>query len=131
MNLETYGRKNKDKKSLKNILVIIIVILFLISGALSRRNANCKDTEIEKVKKEIGTKDNVDMNNYRQDPYLGKNIFILATVFINVIIFIILAFAVFNYSLRPSINLNLYLIAGISLYIISVAVYLVRSKIIG
>ncbi len=113
------------------ILASAFAILFLMSSILARRNMEEKDAGIEMGKKEIGRSDNVNVNNYKKNPYLKKNAFILGIVFINIIVFIILALAVLNYSIRPSINLNIYLIAGVLLYLILMAIYLVRSKIIN
>ncbi|MEA2016536.1 MAG: hypothetical protein U9O59_07560 [Actinomycetota bacterium] len=113
------------------ILVSLFAIIFLISTILARRNKKEEDAGIEKARKEIGCPGGVGNGNYRRDPYTEKNAFILGTLFVNVIIFLILIIAVFNYTSRPSINLNLYLIAGILFYLILMAIYLVKSKIIN
>jgi len=113
------------------ILVSLFVILFLISGILARGSKKEEDKGIVKAKEEIGCQEGTGKKNYKRDPYLRKNAFILGTLFINVIIFIILIIAVFNYTISPSTGLNLYLIAGILLYLILMVIYIVRSKIIS
>jgi len=113
------------------ILVSMFAILFLISRILVRRNIEEKDAGIEKAQKEIGWTGNADADNYRTDPYLRKNAFILGTVFVNIIVFLILALAVLDYALRPSIGLSFYLIAGVLLYLILMVVYLIRSRIVN
>jgi hypothetical protein len=113
------------------ILVSVFAILFLISRILVRRNIEEKNAGIEKAQKEIGWIGNADADNYRTDPYLRKNAFMLGTVFVNIIVFLILALAVLDYALRPSIGLSFYLIAGVLLYLILMVVYLIRSRIVN
>jgi len=113
------------------ILASLFAILFLVSNILVRRNVEEKDSGIEKAQREIGMAGKAGSDNYREDPYLRKNAFILGAVFINIIIFLVLSLAVIDFALHPSIGLNFYLISGILLYLILMVVYLVKSKIVN
>ncbi len=113
------------------ILASLFAILFLVSSILVRRNVEETDSGIERARREIGWTGKADAKNYREDPYLRKNAFILGTVFINIIIFLVLSLAVIDFALHPSIGLNFYLISGILFYLILMVVYLVKSKIVN
>ncbi len=113
------------------VLALIFAFLFLLSHILNRRTGIRNNMGSVCIKKEFNPANYPDILNYKKDPYRQKNIFILGTVLVIIIVFIFLIFAVFNYSRNPSINLNLYLIIGIIFYLILMVIYLVRSKIIS
>ncbi|MFA5015214.1 MAG: hypothetical protein WC549_06715 [Actinomycetota bacterium] len=110
------------------IITIIFAFLFLLSRVLVRRTGNRNDEEPEK---EAFISESSGLFNYKRDPYKRNNVFILATIFISMVIFIFFIFAVFNYSRDPAVGLNLYLIIGILAYLIFMVVWLVKSKIIN
>ncbi len=110
------------------IIVFIFGILFLLSHILVRRTGSRENTEL---KGETFPSGSLNLFNYKRDPYRVKNIFILGVIFIVVITFIFFIIAVFNYSKDPAAGLNLYLIIGIVFYLVLMAVYLVKSKIIS
>lgn len=110
------------------VIAFIFTFLFLLSHILICRTGSRENIELKEGKfssRPFG------LLNYKRDPYQVKNIFILGVIFIVVIIFIFFIFAVFNYSKNPAAGLNLYLIVGIVFYLILMAVYLVKSKIIS
>jgi len=109
------------------VITFIFAMLFLLSRTLIHKTGR-KNIEL---KKEIFSIRSSDIFSYKKEPYQLKNIFILGTVFIIIIIFTIFIFAVFNYSRDPAPGLNLYLIIGIVFYLILMVIYLVKSKIIS
>ena len=110
------------------VITFIFAILFLLSRTLIHKTGRRNNIEL---KKEIFPTSSSDIYSYKKEPYQLKNIFILSTVFIIIIIFTFLIFAVLNYSREPSSGLNLYLIIGIVFYLILMVIYLVKSKIIS
>ncbi|MDD5622697.1 MAG: hypothetical protein PHQ09_06040 [Actinomycetota bacterium] len=110
------------------IITIIFAFLFLLSRILVRRTGIRNDAESEK---EAFISESSGLFNYKRDPYKRNNVFILATIFISMVIFIFFIFAVFNYSRDPAAGLNMYLITGILAYLIFMIVWLVKSKIIN
>ncbi len=110
------------------IITFIFAFLFLLSRVLIRRTGSRND---EKPGKEAFISESSGLSNYKRDPYKRNNVFILATIFISIAIFIFFIFAVFNYSRDPVVGLNLYLIIGILAYLIFMIVWLVKSKIIN
>jgi NADH:ubiquinone oxidoreductase subunit 3 (subunit A) len=113
------------------VLAFIFTLLILWSYFLTGRNLKKEDIEDKEAGSKPGPVSSPIIKNYRKDPYLRKNAFILVTVFIIIISFIFLIFAVFNYTMNPSINLNLYLIIGVLFYLILMVIYLIKSKIIS
>ncbi len=113
------------------VLAFIFTLLILWSYFLTGRNLKKEDIEDTEAGSGPGSDGSPIIKNYRKDPYLRKNAFILVTVFIIIISFIFLIFAVFNYTMNPSINLNLYLIIGVLFYLILMVIYLIKSKIIS
>ncbi|GAH90177.1 unnamed protein product [marine sediment metagenome] len=110
------------------VITFIFAILFLLSRTLIHKTGRRNNIEL---KKEIFPTSSSDIYSYKKEPYQLKNIFILGTVFIIIIIFTFLIFAVLNYGREPSPGLNLYLIIGIVFYLILMVIYLVKSKIIS
>ena len=110
------------------IITFIFAFLFLLSRVLIRRTGSRND---EEPGKEAFISESSGLFNYKRDPYKRNNVFILATIFISIAIFIFFIFAVFNYSRDPVVGLNLYLIIGILAYLIFMIVWLVKSKIIN
>lgn len=110
------------------IITFIFAFLFLLSRVLIRRTGSRND---EEPGKEAFISESSGLFNYKRDPYKRNNVFILATIFISMAIFIFFIFAVFNYSRDPVVGLNLYLIIGILAYLIFMIVWLVKSKIIN
>jgi hypothetical protein len=110
------------------VIAFIFSMLFLLSRILVRRTGRKDNMEL---KKEIFSARSQDLFSYKKDPYRLKNIFILGTVFVIIIIFIFFILAVFNYSRDPVSGLNLYLIIGIVFYLILMIIYLIKSKIIS
>jgi len=109
------------------VITFIFAMFFLLSRTLTHKAGIRNNIEL---KKEIFPTRSSDIFSYKKEPYQIKNIFILGTVFIIIIIFIFFIFAVFNYSRYPVPGLNLYLIIGIVFYLILMVIYLVKSKII-
>ncbi len=70
------------------------------------------------------------LSEFSIKPYLIRNIFTLASVFIFVALFLLLAFAVFDYSGSFRTGFNLFIIIGIVFYLVLILIYLVRSKIL-
>ena len=110
------------------IITFIFAFLFLLSRVLIRRTGSRNN---EEPGKEAFISKSSGLFNYKRDPYKRNNVFILATIFISMAIFIFFIFAVFNYSRDPVVGLNLYLIIGILAYLIFMIVWLVKSKIIN
>ncbi|MBA7564913.1 hypothetical protein ES708_06582 [subsurface metagenome] len=110
------------------VITFIFALLFLLSRTLIHKTGRRNNIEL---KKEIFPTRSSDIYSYKKEPYQLKNIFILGTVFIIVIVFTFFIFAVFNYSRDPARGLNLYLIIGIVFYLILMVIYLVKSKIIS
>lgn len=110
------------------IITFIFAFLFLLSRVLIRRTGSRNN---EEPGKEAFISESSGLFNYKRDPYKRNNVFILATIFISIAIFIFFIFAVFNYSRDPVVGLNLYLIIGILAYLIFMIVWLVKSKIIN
>jgi len=110
------------------VITFIFAMLFLLSRTLIHKTGRRNNIEL---KKEIFSIRSSDIFSYKKEPYQLKNIFILGTVFIIIIIFVFFVFAVFNYSRDPAQGLNLYLIIGIVFYLILMVIYLVKSKIIS
>lgn len=109
------------------IITFIFTFLFLLSRVLIRRTGSGNDREL---KKEAFISGSSRLFNYKRNPYKRSNVFILATIFISMAIFIFFIFAVFNYSRDPAAGLNLYLIIGMLAYLIFLVIWLVKSKII-
>lgn len=110
------------------VITFIFAMFFLLSRTLTHKTGRRNNIEL---KKEIFPNRSSDIFSYKKEPYQLKNIFILGTVFIIIIIFTFFIFAVFNYSRDPAPGLNLYLIIGIVFYLILMVIYLVKSKIIS
>ncbi len=112
------------------ILAFIFTLLVLMSRFFTRRNLMRDKIEGIGIKDKIHLTDYPLVREYKKDPYLRKNAFILGAMFVIVISFIILIFAVVNYSINPSLNLNLFLIIGILFYLTLMVIFIIKSEII-
>jgi amino acid transporter len=112
------------------ILAFIFALLILLSRFLTRRKLRRYNTGGADINGEENLPAPNLVKDYKKDPYLRNNAFILGTVFIIMIYFILLILAVLNYSINPSLNLNLFLIIGIVLYLLLMVIYIIKSEII-
>jgi NADH:ubiquinone oxidoreductase subunit 3 (subunit A) len=112
------------------VLAFIFALMLLLSRFLTRKtNNNSGITEMEQEITRVEQRNIIP--DYKEDPNQRKNIFFLGIIFIIMILLILLVFCVYNFSMNPSISLNLFLIAGIIISLIFIIVYIIRSKIIS
>jgi len=112
------------------VLAFIFGLIYLLSGLL-RRKAGYDSKNIEIKEEIVRIEERNIIPDYKEDPNQRKNIFILGTIFIIVVLIMLLIFCVYNFSINPSINLNSFLIIGIIVSLIFITIYIIRSKIIS
>jgi len=112
------------------VLAFIFGLIFILSGLLKRK-AGYDSKNIEIKEEIVRIEERNIIPDYKEDPNQRKNIFILGTIFIIIVLFMLLIFCVYNFSINPSISLNLFLIIGIIVSLIFITIYIIRSKIIS
>ncbi|MDD3818776.1 MAG: hypothetical protein PHG41_02935 [Actinomycetota bacterium] len=112
------------------VLAFIFGLIYLLSGLL-RRKAGYDSKNIEIREEIFRIEERNIIPDYREDPNQRKNIFILGIIFTIIVLFTLLIFCVYNFSINPSISLNLFLIIGIIVGLIFITIYIIRSKIIS
>ncbi|MDD3628619.1 MAG: hypothetical protein PHN81_02420 [Actinomycetota bacterium] len=112
------------------VLAFIFGLIFILSGLLKRK-AGYDSRNIEIKEEIVRIEERNIIPDYKEDPNQRKNIFILGTIFIIIVLFMLLIFCVYNFSINPSISLNLFLIIGIIVSLIFITIYIIRSKIIS
>lgn len=70
------------------------------------------------------------LSDFKKTPYLVQGIFVLASGFIFIVLFLLLVFTVFNYTADLGTGGGLYIIIGIVFYLVMILIFLVTSKIL-
>ena len=121
------------------ICIIVFAFIYLASRAIRKkvlaRNQNNFRIDIDVDNRGIGFKETGtgtgSLPSAGSDPFIRKNIAILGTVLVFMILSLVLALAVFYFSRNMGINSGLYTIGTALIGLVIMLVYIIRSRIIN